>query len=424
MHHAYVLGLLAIRNLRRHVRRTLLTAAAMIIGGGLLMFSLTLGDGTHETWIDSGVRMGTGHVTIEHPSFRVNRRIEHRLPAAVRTAAEEALGATAVAELVRTFSAKLIVYGLASSPAGARPVQVTGVDPRDEATFVTLDEQAVEGRYLEPDDRLAAYVGVGLVDSLDLRLGSRLVLTAQDAEGEIAGQLVRVVGIFRTGVPEVDEAIIHIPLRTAGAWLGSGGDVSTIGILTADSSAVPLLASRLRAELAEPIASGTTTVLGWREAMPELSAAVAIDDFGNYLVYGVLFVIIGFGIVNTVLMSVLHRRREFGVLQALGLTPQQTGTLVLLEGLILTVVSGVVGIALGVAVTWFFWRDGLDFSAFMNEEMTFSGVVIDPVVYPMFRAARMAQALVFILMIGGLASVYPAMRASRVDVTEAMKFER
>ena len=424
MQHFGVIGLLALRNLRRHLRRTLLTALAMLVGGALLMFSLSLGDGTHESWIDSGVRMGTGHVTIESPDFQVSRKIEDRLPADARAAVENALREPDVAELITAVSAKMIVQGLASSAAGARPVQVVGVEPLAEAEFSTLDEQVVDGRYLEPGDGLAAYVGVDLVESLDLRLGSRLVLTAQDANREIAGQLVRVVGVFRSGVPAIDQALVHVPLETVGMWLGSGQDVTNVGVLAVQSHDVPRLASQLRASLAGPIEGGLIRVMGWREAMPELNAAVAIDDFGNYMIHGILFVIIGFGIVNTVLMSVLHRHREFGLLQALGLTPRQTGALVLVEGLVLTAASAVLAIGLGVFVTWYFWGDGLDFSSMMSNEMTFSGVVIDPVIIPLFRVARVVQALLFILMIGGVASIYPAIRAATIDAAEAMKFER
>jgi ABC-type lipoprotein release transport system permease subunit len=396
----------------------------MLVGGSLLIFSLSLGDGTHESWIDSGVRMGTGHVTIENPNFQVSRKIEDRLSADTRAAVESALRAPGIAERVTVVSAKMIVRGLASSAAGARPVQVIGVDPLAEVAFSTLDDQVVEGRYLEPDDGLAAYVGVDLVESLDLRVGSRLVLTAQDVNKDIAGQLVRVVGVFRSGVSAIDQSLVHVPRDTAGAWLGSGQDVTNVGMLVAESEEVPRLVSQLRARLAEPIDDGILRVIDWREAMPELNAAVAIDDFGNYLIYGILFVIIGFGIVNTVLMSVLHRHREFGLLQALGLSPRQTGALVLVEGLVLTAVSAVLAIGLGVFITWYFWGDGLDFSSMMSNEMTFSGVVIDPVIIPLFRVARIVQALVFMLLVGGIASIYPAIRAATIDVSESMKFER
>jgi len=420
----HVIAPLALRNLRRHLRRTVLTALAMILGGGLLIFSLSLGDGVHEDWIDSAVRMGTGHVTLEHPDFQRSRKLRDRLSPEERAVAAAALAEPAVAAHVRASAMRLSIDGLASSPSGARPAQIAGVDPESEAAFNIVDEKAVEGRYLEPTDRLAAYVGAGLARSLELRLGSRMVVTAQDAHGEIAGQLVRVVGIFRTGVPEVDESLVHIPLKTAQSWLGTGPGVTEVAVLLDGSRTVPWVSRELARTLrARPNGAGIR-VLGWREAMPILDAAVKIDDFGNYMFQGILFTIIALGIVNTVLMSVLHRHREFGVLQALGLTPRQTGGLVLTEGLLLTVVSGIVGIALGLFVTWYFFGNGLDITGAWDEEWSFSGVVMDPVIVPIFRTARMVQSLVFMLLIGTVASLYPAFRATRIDVTEAMKFER
>ncbi|NIR46380.1 MAG: ABC transporter permease [Gemmatimonadetes bacterium] len=415
---------LAVRNLRRYARRTALTAAAMIVGGALLIFSLSIADGGHEDWIESGARLGSGHIALQAPGFQMTRKIEDRLPAAVRRAAERALEAPAIAEHVQTAAPQLAIDGLASSPDGARPAAIVGVDPAAESRFSILDDKRVEGRYLEPDDRLAAYVGATLVESLDLRLGSRLVLTAQTADGEIAGQLVRVVGIFRSGVPEIDGSLIHIPIGTASSWLRVDDDVTRIAILLDRSRAVGPVVNELRRRLADPIEADQLTVLSWREASPQLDAAVRIDDLGNYVWQVIMFSIIALAIVNTVLMSVMYRKREFGLLQALGYTPGQTGGLVITEGLILTALSGFVGIAIGLFVTWFFWRDGLDFSFTWGEDWTFSGIVIDPVIVPMFSIRRIVQSLIFILFIGTIASLYPAYRATRIDVAEAMKFER
>jgi ABC-type lipoprotein release transport system permease subunit len=415
---------LALRSLRRQARRTALTAAAMIVGGALMIFSLSLGDGGHEDWIESGARMGSGHITIQAPGYNASRKIEDRLSAAARQAAESALQQPAISRYVVTVAPRLTIGGLASSPIGARPVQIMGVDPVAEAAFSILDDKVVEGRYLEPDDRLAAFVGAGLVEGLELRLGSRMVLTAQDAQGEIAGQLVRVVGIFRSGIPEVDQAVVHIPQGTAGSWLGSGSDITTTAVLLDQSRHVAPVRRALRQELAGKIESGEVAILTWQEAMPELDAAVKLDNLGNYVWQIIVFGIIALGIVNTILMAVMHRHREFGLLQALGLTPRQTGGLVIIEGLILTTISGIVGIALGLFLTWFFFRNGLDFSFAWDESWSFSGVVLDPIIIPLFRMARVAQSLVFIFVIGILASIYPAYRATRIDVAEAMKFDR
>jgi len=412
------------RNLRRYARRSILTATAMIVGGALMIFSLSLGDGGHEDWIESGARLGSGHISIQGPGFKTTRKIEDRLSSAARAKAEAALQRPMIAEHVVSVVPQLAIGGLASSPTGARPAQIIGVDPTAEAGFSILDDKLVEGRYLGPDDRLAAYVGAVMLESLDLRLGSRLVLTAQDADGEISGQLVRVVGVFRTGVPEIDQALIHVPITTAGSWLRSGEDVTTIAVLLDRSRSVEPVHRAIERELADDIEAGRLDVLTWREASPELDAAVRIDDLGNYVWQGIMFGIIALGIVNTVLMSVMYRKREFGLLQALGFTPRQTGSLVVTEGVILTVVSGFVGVALGLLLTWFFFRDGLDFSFTWDENWSFSGVVIDPIIIPLFSLRRVIQSLVFILLIGTLASLYPAYRATRIDVAEAMKFER
>ena len=307
---------LAFRNLRRQLRRSLLTASAMVVGGGLCVFSYSLGDATHEQWIDSGVRMGSGHVTVERPEFRLSRKVDDRLPSQVRQVTEQALQSPELAAQVVAVSARLTISGLASSATGARPVQVVAVDSVAEAGFSMVDDQVIEGRYLEPDDRLAAYVGLGLVDSLDLQLGSRFVVQAQDAAGDISGQLLRVVGIFRSGSPQVDQSIIHIPISTAGDWLGTDRDVTNVGVVLADSALVGGMVDHLEQALSSPVANDEVRVIGWSESERAVWAAVTIDEFGNHVVMGILFIIIAFGIVNTVLMSVLHRHREFGVLRA------------------------------------------------------------------------------------------------------------
>ena len=424
--HARVLLVLALRNLRRHLRRTVLTAAAMIAGAVVMVFSFTLDDGSHEQWVDSGVRMGSGHVTVERPEYRVSRRIDDRLADDVRRAAEQALHSPELAPHVTALSARLGITGLASSAAGSRPAQIVAVDPAAEADFGTIDDQVTEGRYLEADDGLAACVGAGLAESLDLELGSRFVVQAQDAEREIAGQLLRVVGIFRSGLPAIDQMLIHVPLATAGEWLGSATDVTNVGVVLADSAATALVVDQLERALAEPVARGEVRVMGWEESDPTLATAIAVDSLGNYIIQGFLLVIIAFGIVNTVLMSVMHRHREFGVLRALGLSPGQTGTIVLIEGLALAAASGLVGVGLGILIMWYFLGDGLDVATFMEgaEDLTFGGVQVDPVIVPIFGAWRMVQITAFIVGVGCASAVYPALRAMRIDVTEAMKFDR
>ncbi len=410
---------LAIRSVARNARRSILTASAMVFGLAVLMWSKAISDGAHESWVTGAVRIGTGHVAIQAPRFARSGSLADRLTAEQLASAQAALRAPDLAGRVRAAAPRLVVSGLASSATASAPVQIQGVEPAAEARFSTLPGSTVGGTFLQPQDRLAAFVGAGLARRLALGVGSRLVLTAQASGGEITGQLVRVVGTFQSGLPYVDEGLVYIPLATARSWLGTPGAATTLAVLLTSSRATDRVVDALRQRLPASVA-----VLSWREAAPALDSAIRIDDWSGYAFLLILLIIVALAILNAVLMSVLNRHREFGVLQALGLTRRETSLVVFTEGLLLTFVSGVLGIATGFGVTWLLWRHGLDLTALMSGDVTFSGALVSPILVPEFRASQVLFCLVATMLIGVTASLYPARQAGRIDVAEAMKFDR
>ena len=410
---------LALRGVRRETRRSILTASAMALGLALLIFSRALADGAHEDWIDVGVRFASGHVAIQAPGYLDSGSLDDRLAADAVRASEAALDRLRDEGVVVQSTTRLAVAGLASSAQAALPVQIVGVVPEDEGPFSELEERLVEGEYIQADDRLAAYVGSALAERLGLDVGSRFVLTAQGATGDIEGQLARVKGIFRTGLTELDEGLIHIPLENARRWLSAPGEATTIAAMAPHSD----LVDRAALALSEDVGGPGVRVLPWQESTPELDSMVRLDDYGDYIFHGLLFAIVALAILNAVLMSVLYRKREFGVLQALGLSPGETGTLVFIEGVFLTALAGLVGMLAGFAFTWLFFRDGLDLSFLFDAELTFSGLVFDPVMIPVFKVQHVVQSIVFTLVIGVAASIYPALHASHLDPAEAVKWE-
>ena len=416
------LAWLALRNLGRELRRASLTAAAMAIGLALLVVSRTLSDGVHEDWIDSGVRLGSGHVVFNAPGYRDSESLEDRLSAAQVASALAAtgIGATGIGALpgpVLT-SVRVSARGLASSPDGAIPAWIMGVDPPDELAFSRLGTDVREGRYLEEGDRLHAFIGQGMALRLGLRIGSRMVLTAQAASGDIEGQLVRVVGMFRTGVSDMDEVLVHIPLGTARDWLGVEGATSVATLLPHSAFTGPV-----HEAAAAAVQSSAVEVTAWEESTPELYSAVRIDDAGDWVFHLILFAIVALAILNAVFMSVLHRKRELGLLRALGLSSRETGLVVFLEGVLITAASGVIGVTLGFALVWVFFRNGLDLTGLMPADLTFAGIVFDPIMYPVIEVRHLAQSLFFIAVIGVSASVFPAWQAAALDPAESVKVE-
>lgn len=411
------LAWLALRNLGRELRRSALTAAAMALGLALLILSRSLADGAHEDWIDSGVRLGSGHVTINAPGYRDSESLDDRLGAAQLQASLDAVAEAQVPEPPMT-SVRVSTRGLASTPGGALPGWIAGVDPAAELAFSRLGEEVVDGRYLAKGDRLHAVIGAEMARRLGVRTGSRMVLTAQAASGDIEGQLVRVVGIYHTGVEGLDQTLIHIPLSTARAWLGVEGATS-VAVLLSHSSFTDAVLEDVRA------AAGSAGVeaVGWPLSAPDLYAALKLDDGGDWAFHLILFAIVALAILNAIFMSVLHRKREMGLLRALGLSGRETGLVVYIEGILLTCASGIIGAALGFAVVWLFFRDGIDFSGMMPEDLNFGGIAFDPVMYPVLEAKHVTQSALMTLAIGLSASLYPAWHAARLDPAESAKVE-
>ena len=408
---------LALRNLGRELRRSALTAAAMALGLALLILSRTLADGAHEDWIDSGARLASGHVTFNAPGHRDSRSLVDRLTAAQVEASLAAVADAAVPDPPLA-SVRVATRGLASSPEGALPALIVGVEPTAELAFSRLGEEVVDGRYLEEGDRLHAFIGDAMAGRLGVRTGSRMVLTAQTASGEIGGQLVRVAGTYHTGVDALDESLVHIPLATARDWLGVEGATSVAVLLPHSSFTDPVLEGARAA-----IDPAGIEVAGWPETLPDLSAALKLDDGGDWAFHIILFIIVALAILNAVFMSVLHRKREMGLLRALGLSGGETGLVVYIEGTLLTVASGFVGVGLGFALVWLLFRDGLDMSAMMPEDVNFGGIAFDPVMVPVIEARQVVQSAVLSAMIGLSASLYPAWHAARLDPAESVKVE-
>ncbi len=416
---AALLVRIAIRNVVRQARRSLLTASAMVLGIGLLMFVRMLEEGAHVMYVDSAVRMGTGHVTLEHPEYAGSRDLIHRIPAAELASTERTVRRVAAPNAVKAVFPRISVGGLVQSASSSIPVQIHGVDAGREVEVSFMAEKVVEGRFLEPGDRLEAIIGAGVAERLRVELGSRLVLMAQGVEGDLESQLIFVTGIFRTGIPEVDRGVVQLPIETAREWLAIGDDATALSVVLTSDRHTEGIARSVQEEIPE---GSPIEVKSWWEALPDLHAGLQADKVSTYIMFFVLIVIVALAVVNSILMAVLNRTREFGVLRAMGLNRREVGAMVLIEGTLLTLVSGVAGFLLGIAVGFGLFRNGVDIRTFMSiEDLSFGGAVTEPIVFPVLAAGDVIAILTIVMTVGIVASLYPAWYATRIHPAEAMK---
>jgi ABC-type lipoprotein release transport system permease subunit len=230
---------------------------------------------------------------------------------------------------------------------------------------------------------------------------------------------VHVAGVFQTGIREVDEGVVQLPIETVRRWLGTPGAATGIAVLLNRGRTTEQVARTLRTLVPPGMA-----VLTWHETSPELDAAVRVDNFGNYIFNGILLSIVALAVLEALLVSVLHRQREFGVLQALGLSGWETSVVVLGEGLLLAGASGLAGLALGFGINWVLSRTGIDLSKVVGDQLSISGAIVDPIVHPEARLARAWQGAVVVACLGVLASLYPMWQAARIEVADAVKLEQ
>jgi ABC-type lipoprotein release transport system permease subunit len=415
------------RNLWRNPRGTLLTALALGLGLTLLLISLGLLDGSHEQMVGNAVRFGTGHVVIQPHGYQDTGSLELLLPARIASTIGELMDSEAMKHALRGVSPRLVASGLLSSAANASGVSMMGVIPKEERAVSLIPQRIVEGNYLNTDEQSGVVIGAELARKLAVKVRGKVVLMTQavqppgteasDADGgEMQSTLLRVSGIFRTGVEAIDAHIIQLPLPEAQALLGVPDRVTQVAVLLAQEGDSLMVARSLRTQLT----GVPVEVLTWRESMPALAQSFVLDEAFNYVMNGVVLAMVGLGILNTILMRVLERRFEFGLCSALGLRPVQLAVMVIGESLALTAISLALGLVLGLSAQHYFATAGLDLRRFFESSLA-TALVFDPIIYSRLSVTRIASSVGIVFVTATVISFYPALKAARTELPGALK---
>jgi len=408
------LNLLAWRNLWRHKRRTLITASSFAFGVLLAVTFTGAGDYFYTRMIDAGAKMGMGHITVAAPDYNRAPSSQKRLQSANQ------LQAT-LRELPEVSSVIARIQGQAMFVSARKSVGGTfiAIDPAQETASNNLFIQAlVEGKMLETVSDKGIVMGVDLARKLQVSLGKKVVYTTTDVNGDIVSAIARVSGLFRTGVSEVDGGLALLPLQSVQTVLGYESDeVSFIAVNLNDQRASHVL----RDSLQQQAAFQKVEVLNWQQTQPDLAGMIAVDKSANKISQLLIALLISAGILNTMLMSVLERIREFGVMMALGMSPRHLFGLVILESFWLAVIGLIIGIIITIPWYWYMSETGLDLTSAYGDDFSFGGVLLDTV----FKIRLFKESIVGILIglfsLALIAGAYPAWRAGRIPSVESLK---
>jgi putative ABC transport system permease protein len=415
------------RNLWRNPRGTLLTALALGLGLALLLISLGLLDGGHEQTIADGVRLGPGHVVVQARGYQDTSSDELLLPAGVVSAIEQFLQNESLRPMVRGVSPRILATGLLNSSVNSAGVRIMGVIPQNEETVSLIPHRMIAGVYLSADRPSGVVIGAELADKLEVKTGSKVVLMTQASQrsaatkngagDEMQSTLLRVSGIFRTGLPSVDDSIIQLPLPAAQTFLGvTSNQVTQVALLLQKEGDSSMIARALRKQLV----GAPVEVLTWRESLPMLAQILGLDHAFNYVMNGVILAMVGLGILNTILMRVLERRYEFGICKALGVRPRQLAAMVVGESLALTSLSLALGLVLGLSIQHYFATAGLDLRLMFKAGLP-PALVFDPILYSRLSLNRIVWSVSIVFMMATIIAFYPAFKAARIDLPDSLK---
>ena len=403
---------MAWRNIWRNPRRTILTVCAITFASVLLVFMLSFQFGSYETMINTSVKISTGHLQIQAEKYQEKKNIRFVIP-------DPQTIADIVAKIqeVEAYTFRGQAFSLISSEDRTYGVVVTGINPQRETKVSRLKKLVRDGNFLSANDVNQAVVGRLLAKNLRVTIGDELTVLGQGRDGSIAATVVQVKGIFSSGIDEFDRSAIQIPLSTFQDIFSMDDAVHEVVVIAKSLSDVSKIKSKIQADLVGLNSRKSLKTLDWQDLMPGLRQAIEMDLVSGLIFYGLLIIVVAFSILNTFLMAIFERTKEFGVMMAIGTTPRRLTKVLLVESMAMTLIGIIAGIILGIVVTYYFQVHGIDFSG--GSELL-SQFGISGRMYPKLSLLSVSIGPFMVLFFTFFAALYPALKIRRLRPVEAM----
>ncbi len=405
---------LAWRNLWRRKRRTFITSFSIGFGVLLAVTFTGTGDYGYTNMINAGADMGLGHISVEPLAYNQTPALDKRLLQAdtVRQIARQIPG---VSDAMIRIMGQAIFASARKTIGGA----FLAIDPTQESVATNLFIRSiVEGELFPSADGRGVVIGSKMARKLGLRLGKKLVYTTTDAQGEIVSEIARVTAIFKTGVNEIDGSMVLLPIDSVRATLNyAANDATLVAVYLADHRQIDYL----RVVIESAVDNPQTEVLSWKTTQPDLAGIIAMDRGGNYISQLLVGLLIAAGILNTMLMSVMERSKEFGVMMAIGMAPGTLFKLVITESIWLALVGLIVGLLITTPWYLYLYYIGIDFSAALGDDYSAGGVLIDPIFHIRLYRESAVAILSGVFLLTLISGLYPAWHATRMPPVESLK---
>jgi putative ABC transport system permease protein len=398
------------RNVWRNKLRSAVIIIAIALGICAGVFSSAFYKGMADQRIDKAIKTEISHIQVHRPKFRQANDISQFIPEADKLAAR-------IGEIpeVSGVSRRIIIFSMASSAETASGVKISGVMPGEESKVTNLHTKLIEGNYFEEERRNPIIVGWKLAEKLNVKMGSKIVLTLQDIDNNIVAGAFRIIGIFNTANGIYDESNVfvkHVDLRR----------LMELPDHSAHELAILVEDNKLIRETKEKIQTltGNLEVLSWTELSPEMNYLNEAMDLFMYIFIIIILFALLFGIINTMLMVVLERIKEIGMLMAIGMNRLRVFMMIVLESIFLSLTGGVIGVLMGGGISIYFETNRIDLSMWGE---VYQDLGYDPYVYTSLEFSLLVNVTILVIITGIIASLYPAYKALKNDPADALRIE-
>jgi ABC-type lipoprotein release transport system permease subunit len=401
------------RNIWRNKRRSLVIISTVAIGIFAMMTCVGFINGFNVQLVDNTINTSLGHIAIHKAGFQNDMKLEYNFRA--DGALNNVIGKN---PSVVSFAPRVKVAGMILSSEASRGVTVMGIDPKSERRVSRICQYILRdggSRFLDDPSEDAILISKSLAKKLDLVLGDKLVLMIQAQNGQIIGAGLRIKGFFVTPIDGIDKHVVYVGIYKLQEIAGIGGNISEINIITKDKN----IADGVKRSLAQSIGNDGLEILSWKDMAPNIVRMIDLADNVVLFFIAVIFITVIFSIINTMVMAIMERFHEIGVMKSIGTRPSSIFAMIVLEAMNCSAVGLFAGILAGGLLIALLSYTGLDLSAYSGNLRRWG---TGSVIYPSLRIADMISAAAIVGATTLAASLYPAVLAARIKPLEALHF--
>ena len=397
---------IAWKNVWRSRGRSLVVIGAIVVGIWALLFGTGFMNGFMVSYMADIINHDVSNLQIHNPEFKNDYDINFYIPDGMKKAEEVRNW-----QGVRGATTRIIVNGMVASSRKAAGVQIRGVDVQNEAIVTRLDSLISEGAYFEGIKKNPIIIGEKIAEELKVKIRSKVVLTFNDGNGDITAGAFRVVGIVKSSSIKINGQYAFVRQEDLFKILANGNHIHEIAMVTDsqidEESIVNKYNEKYPVDLAE----------SWRKIAPELAFMQEMYSQMLYILLVIIMTALVFGIVNTMLMAVLERMRELGMLMAIGMTKLRVFLMVLVETIYLSIVGAPVGLFVGWITIRYYQNVGVDLTNYSEGLEAFG---YSSILYPYLEVNAYIVVTIGVAVTAFIGAIYPAWKAVKLNPVEAL----